>query len=94
MRVALVHDWLVSTRGGERVLEAICELFPTADLFTLIHQKGSIPPSIEAHRIHTSFLQHIPGIHRRYRHFLPLFPAAIAVPFHERHFALGRHRES
>lgn len=77
MRVALVHDWLISNRGGEKVLEAICELFPDAEIFTLIHQPGTVSPTIERHRIHTSFLQDIPGIHRRHRHFLPLFPTAI-----------------
>lgn len=77
MKVALVHDWLVTLRGGERVLEALCELFPDADLYTLIHQPGTMPPAIENRRIYTSFLQHIPGIHTRYRHFLPLFPRAI-----------------
>ena len=77
MKVALVHDWLVTLRGGERVLEALCELFPDADVYTLIHQPGTMPPAIENRRIYTSFLQHIPGIHTRYRHFLPLFPRAI-----------------
>ncbi|NOK12285.1 glycosyltransferase [Corallococcus exercitus] len=77
MKVALVHDWLVTHRGGERVLDALCELFPSADLYTLIHQPGSQPARIESRRITTSFLQHIPGIHSRYRHFLPLFPRAI-----------------
>ncbi|NNB96486.1 glycosyltransferase [Corallococcus exiguus] len=77
MKVALVHDWLVTHRGGERVLDALCELFPSADLYTLIHQPGSQSPRIEDRRITTSFLQHIPGIHSRYRHFLPLFPRAI-----------------
>ncbi|MBN1209358.1 MAG: glycosyltransferase [Myxococcaceae bacterium] len=77
MKVALVHDWLVTLRGGERVLEALCELFPDADVYTLIHQRGSMPPAIESRRIYTSFLQKLPGIHTRYRHFLPLFPRAI-----------------
>jgi glycosyltransferase involved in cell wall biosynthesis len=77
VKVALVHDWLVTLRGGERVLEALCELFPGADLYTLIHQPGTMPPAIENRRIYTSFLQQIPGIHTRYRHFLPLFPRAI-----------------
>jgi glycosyltransferase involved in cell wall biosynthesis len=77
MRVALVHDWLVSTRGGEKVLEAICELYPDADLFTLVHEPSSVSPRIERHPIHTSFLQRMPGATRRYRHLLPLFPLAI-----------------
>ena len=77
MKVALVHDWLVTLRGGERVLDAICELYPDADLYTLIHKPGSTTPLIESRRIHTSFLQHVPGIFERYRHFLPFFPSAI-----------------
>ena len=77
MRVALVHDWLISNRGGEKVLDAIAELFPVADVFTLLHTPGSVPKGIEAHRIHTSYLQDIPGARTRHRHFLPLFPNAI-----------------
>jgi glycosyltransferase involved in cell wall biosynthesis len=77
MRVALVHDWLVSNRGGEKVLEAIAELFPAADIFTLLYRPGSVSPALEQRRIRTSFLQAVPGVHRRHRHFLPLFPAAI-----------------
>jgi glycosyltransferase involved in cell wall biosynthesis len=78
MKVALVHDWLITYRGGEKVLEALCELFPDADLFTLIHCPGQLPKTLEQRRITTSFLQHVPDIQRRYRHLLPLFPRAIA----------------
>lgn len=77
VKVALVHDWLVTHRGGERVLDALCEVLPDADIYTLIHKPGSQSPAIESRRIFTSFLQHIPGIHARYRHFLPLMPKAI-----------------
>ncbi len=77
MRVALVHDWLVSNRGGEKVLEVLCELFPEADVFTLFHRPGSVPSRIERHRIVTSFLQRVPGAIDRHRQFLPLFPTAI-----------------
>lgn len=76
-RVALVHDWLTGMRGGEKVLEAIAAIFPEAPIFTLFHFPGSVSPAIESHPIHTSFLQRAPGIHRHYRRYLPLFPAAI-----------------
>jgi glycosyltransferase involved in cell wall biosynthesis len=76
-RVALVHDWLTGMRGGERVLEALCELFPGADIFTLLHLRGTVSPLIEGHRIATSFVQRLPGVAERYRHYLPLFPLAI-----------------
>ena len=76
-RVALVHDWLTGTRGGERVLEALIALLPGADLFTLIHVPGSVPPAIEELNIRTSFVNSLPGVRHYYRYCLPLFPAAI-----------------
>jgi glycosyltransferase involved in cell wall biosynthesis len=79
MKVALVHDWLTGMRGGERCLEAFCELFPDADLFTLLHIPGKVSPQIESMRIHTSFLQHLPGIEKYYRYYLPLMPWAIGT---------------
>jgi hypothetical protein len=76
-RVALVHDWLTGMRGGERCLEVFCEMFPSADLYTLLHAPGSVVPVIERRRIVTSFIQRLPRAERRYRHYLPLFPAAV-----------------
>jgi len=77
VKVAIVHDWLTGMRGGERCLEAFCELFPDADLYTLLHIKGSVSPTIERHRIRTSFVQSLPLSGRWYRYYLPLFPFAI-----------------
>lgn len=77
-RIALVHDWLVRMRGGEKCLEALCEVFPQAEIFALLHRRGSVSPLIEARPIHTSFLQWMPGSARRYQYYLPLYPAAIA----------------
>lgn len=77
MHVALVHDWLTGMRGGEKCLEVFCELFPEADLFTLVHVPGSVSPTIERHRIHTSLLQRLPGSAQHYRWYLPLMPTAI-----------------
>jgi glycosyltransferase involved in cell wall biosynthesis len=77
VKVALVHDWLTGMRGGERCLEVFCELFPHADLYTLLHVRGSVSPAIEGRRIITSFIQRLPDAERRYRSYLPLFPAAI-----------------
>jgi glycosyltransferase involved in cell wall biosynthesis len=77
MRVALVHDWLTGMRGGEKALEVICERFPDAELFTLVHVRGSVSPTIERHRPQTSFIQRLPLVRRFYRYYLPLFPAAI-----------------
>jgi glycosyltransferase involved in cell wall biosynthesis len=77
VKVALVHDWLTGMRGGEYVLEAIAELFPKAELFTLIYVPGKISPVLTTLKRHTSWLQKIPSAERRYRHFLPLMPGMI-----------------
>ena len=48
-KIALVHDWLTGMRGGERALEVLCERYPQAELFTLVHIPGSVSPTIERH---------------------------------------------
>lgn len=77
MKTAVIHDWLTGMRGGERVLEAILDIFPEADIYTLICDKNAVSDKILKHKIHTSFLQNIPGIFKNYRNFLPIFPVAI-----------------
>lgn len=77
LRVALVHDWLTGMRGGEKVLEVLCEMFPQADIYTLLHIRGSVSAAIERHRVHTSFIQRLPLAPRYYRHYLLAFPIAI-----------------
>jgi glycosyltransferase involved in cell wall biosynthesis len=77
MKLALVHDWLTGMRGGEKALEVVCERFPDAELFTLVHVRGSVSPAIERLRPHTSFVQRLPFVKRLYRHYLPLFPTAV-----------------
>lgn len=78
LRVAVVHDWLVIYGGAERVLEHILDLYPEADLFSLI----DFVPAEQRHFMRgktprTSFLQRIPGVARHYRKMLPLMPLAI-----------------
>lgn len=77
MRVAIVHDWLTGMRGGERVLEAMLDLFPDAEIFTLLHVPGSVSARIEARPIHTSPLQRAAFVRRHHRRWLPLFPLAV-----------------
>ena len=64
-------------RGGEKALEVLCELYPAADVFTLIHRRGATSATIERMRPRTSWLQRLPGIERYYRVCLPLFPFVI-----------------
>ena len=73
MRVALVHDWLTGTRGGEKVLLELVRMFPGAPVFTLFHFAGSQAPEIEAAEIRTTFLQKLVSPRADYRKLLPLF---------------------
>jgi glycosyltransferase involved in cell wall biosynthesis len=66
-------------RGGEKVLEAICELFPGAPLYTLVRVRGSVSRGIEAHPIRTSLAQALPAAGAFYRQYLPLFPAVVEL---------------
>jgi glycosyltransferase involved in cell wall biosynthesis len=76
-RVAVIHDWLTGMRGGENVLEAILDLVPGAELFTLFHFPGTVSPAIEAHTIHTSRLQALAARVGDYRTLLPFFARAV-----------------
>jgi glycosyltransferase involved in cell wall biosynthesis len=76
-KVAVIHDWLVGMRGGEAVLEAILEMYPEAEVFTLFYDENRISEKIRKHKVHSSPLQSVPGALERYRHFLPLMPKAI-----------------
>ena len=77
VRVALIHDWLTGMRGGEKALEVFCELFPTADLFTLVYLKGTVTPMIERRAVKRSPIQWLPFAGKLYRQYLPLFPMAV-----------------
>ena len=77
MRVALVHDWLTGMRGGEKVLEALCGMYPQAEIFTLLADRSALSPALAAMKLHTSWMQKLPGVKRYYRKLLPWMPAAI-----------------
>lgn len=78
IRVGLCHDWLTGMRGGERVLELLCEAFPDAPIYTLIHNRTAVSETINRHPVRTSWLQRVPCVMEHYRRMLPLFPAAVA----------------
>jgi glycosyltransferase involved in cell wall biosynthesis len=75
--VAIVHYWFVKVRGGERVVEALADMFPEADLFTLVLDPEALPQSLQSRHFTTSFLQNTPGIKQHYKKLLPLFPLAL-----------------
>ncbi len=74
MKVALGHHWLVSMRGGEKVTEEFCNLFPEADIHTLVTEPSRLSATIRKHRIRPSPVQKIPGAARRYKSLLPIYP--------------------
>lgn len=77
MKIAIVHYWLMSMRGGEKVLEQLCQAYPEADIFCLVARPERISETIRAHKITTSFLQRLPGGVRFYQSLLPLMPLAV-----------------
>ena len=77
VRVAIVHYWFVGRAGGERVVEALAEIFPQADIFSLVVDHSTLAPILQNRKLQTSFLQRIPGAKKFHRHFLFLQPLAL-----------------
>jgi glycosyltransferase involved in cell wall biosynthesis len=76
-RVAIIHYWLVTMRGGERVLERLLGLFPEADVFTHVYDPSAVSETIRSRRVHTTFINRLPGARRHYQKYLPLMPMAL-----------------
>ncbi len=76
-RIALVHYWLVNMRGGEKVLESLCKMYPEADIFTHVCHRESLSPLLQDRRIYTTFIQKLPFAVRHYQKYLPLMPLAL-----------------
>ena len=77
LRTALVHDFLVSIRGADRVFLEICALWPDADIFTPVYDERGTEGRFAGRRVHTSFLQRARPTARTFRALLPFYPAAI-----------------
>jgi glycosyltransferase involved in cell wall biosynthesis len=77
MKIAIIHYWLVGMRGGERVLESLCELYPNADIYTHVYIPGAVSRTISCHRITTTFIGHLPFASSMYKKYLPLMPIAL-----------------
>lgn len=76
-KVAIIHYWLVTMRGGERVLERLLHLFPNADVFTHVYDPEAVSDVIRARTVHTSFINKLPGARSHYQKYLPLMPMAL-----------------
>jgi glycosyltransferase involved in cell wall biosynthesis len=77
MKVALIHYWLVGMRGGEKVLEALCEMYPGADIFTHVYVPEMVSDRIRQHRVIPTFINALPRAARMYKSYLPLMPLAL-----------------
>jgi len=76
-KTALVHYWLTGMRGGEKVVESICNVFPDIDIFTLVYNRDKISELINNHKVFTSFVQKLPFAKKKYQTYLPFMPVAI-----------------
>ena len=72
-----MHDFLVDLRGAERVFLKLCEIWPTADIFTVIYDERGTEGRFAGRDVHTSYLQRLHLSARNFRALLPLYPAAI-----------------
>lgn len=77
LRVAIVHYWLVTRRGGERVVEAMCDAFPQADVFTNVYDQAKCGPTLRSHTVRTTFIDHLPFAAAALDKYLPLMPLAL-----------------
>lgn len=77
MRVAIVHYWLVGMRGGEKVLEDLCLMYPDADIFTHVYIPEKTSALINRHNIVMSFIGRLPFARQLYQHYLLLMPFAL-----------------
>jgi glycosyltransferase involved in cell wall biosynthesis len=79
MKVAILHYWLVRMGGGERVVEALCDMFPQADIFTHVYVPEAVSETIRRHNISTTFIGALPRASRLYKIYLPLMPMALEL---------------
>jgi len=78
LKIAVVQEWLVTVGGSDKVVKAILDVFPQADVFTLVAKKEICDElGIDWNKVHTSFIQKMPLGTKKHRAYLPLFPFAI-----------------
>ena len=77
MKVAIIHYWLVGMRGGEKVIEALCEMYPQADIFTHVYVPENVSDRIRQHKVIPTFINALPRAARMYKTYLPLMPLAL-----------------
>lgn len=76
LRVAILHYWFVTWRGGEKVVESILKLFPQADIYTLFYDPDVCGPHLKGHTIYTSSINK-PFLRKRHQKVFPLYPLGV-----------------
>ena len=77
MKVAIIHYWLINWRGGEKVLQALLELFPQADIYTHVYDAQLVAKKLPGKKICTTFIHKLPLAKSLYQKYLPLMPMAL-----------------
>jgi glycosyltransferase involved in cell wall biosynthesis len=77
MKIAIIHYWLVTMRGGEKMLSALLDIYPDADIYTHVYNPRALPYSINRHKIITSFINKLPFAKKLYQIYMPLMPTAL-----------------
>ena len=77
MKVAIIHYWLVGMRGGEKVIEALCRMFPEADIFTHVYEPSKISPLINRHKVYTTSINKLPMASKMYTKYVSKMPRAL-----------------
>ncbi|WP_216825853.1 glycosyltransferase [Sulfitobacter sp. SK012] len=76
-RVAIIHYWLVGLRGGEKVLEQLCRMFPQADIYTHVADPAKLSATLTRHKIIETRIGRLPLARKMYQKYLPLMPRAL-----------------
>ncbi|HEL4238199.1 TPA: glycosyltransferase [Stenotrophomonas maltophilia] len=77
MKVAIIHYWFVTWRGGEKVIEQLLKLYPDADIFTHVAAPEIEHKHLAGHRVQKTFISRLPGARKRYQKYLPFMPIAL-----------------
>jgi glycosyltransferase involved in cell wall biosynthesis len=77
VKTAIVHYWLINMRGGEKMLEALLEIFPEADIYTHVYDPSAVSALINSHNVYTSYINKLPFAKKLYQVYMPLMPGAL-----------------
>ena len=77
MKTAIVHYWLINMRGGEKVIEALLDMFPDADIYTHVYDSNAVSEKVKSHNVYTTYIQQLPFSRKLYQKYMPLMPRAL-----------------